>query len=361
MRSIKTRSNGLFRLFLKSPLVRFLPKSIYIILGSTTLMVVSFLSIIICFNRYYGGFCRIAISALYTRQELLKLYKEIDLTQYKEKFEVKTVDVVHNIQDLLATAVLKGDVSNVNTTAIYRFVLPLLTPYIQSPDTWLNTFTKILKIMNVTVIVNNPERIPKDGKLVVISNHLTLFDGLVLKYINQVRGPDNSSVLSVNYWGKYYNNEFKVHPNILSIVGWNGRLIPGGEDILVDRVNSGSALLIFPEGDLCRRKFKDGYMRVAMRSGASILPVLIEVEWPWWARAFHKVCPDLIITLLITFAFTLFKNKCITLTFGHPISNETLEKRRDQTYINSWGNIRYKQSVLDEDQKMIYSLNSKHI
>ena len=139
-----------------------------------------------------------------------------------------------------------------------------------------------LSALNITVSVENPEMVPKDGKYLLISNHRSIIDPPILEMALY-----NSALYGLWISKKeLYNSPFF------------GLFVRNGGSILLDRekrqmsgffadvkkgVSEGSSIFIFPEGtrnktDKPLGTFKDGSRIIAMKNRLPILPVYIQTH-----------------------------------------------------------------------------------
>jgi len=140
----------------------------------------------------------------------------------------------------------------------------------------------LLKKLNMSVTVLNPEKLPKDGNYLLISNHRSIVDPLIIEQAletTKVRG----------YWvakKELYNSFFF------------GTFTRNAGTILLDReassmsgffkdtkavVKEGHSIFIFPEGtrnkeDIPLSTFKEGARLIALKNRLPILPVFIKTH-----------------------------------------------------------------------------------
>ncbi len=131
-------------------------------------------------------------------------------------------------------------------------------------------FKLYLKLVH-RIKVEGYERLPRDiDKLIVISNHASLLDGIILWtyldidlriLVNRVRARE----LLLK---PFMQNSYTVQIDTMNPYSLKG---------VIDEVNRGTALLVFPEGRITRTgnlmKIYEGTGFVAYKTGAKILPV----------------------------------------------------------------------------------------
>ena len=141
---------------------------------------------------------------------------------------------------------------------------------------------KILSRLNIQIEVINKERIPHDGQYLLISNHRTIIDPLIVEIATK-----NSKIFG--HWiskKELYNSLFF------------GIFVRNGGSVLLDRdasqmsgffndvkecVKGGNSIYMFPEGtrnksDAPISQFKEGAQIIAKKNRLPILPVFIHAR-----------------------------------------------------------------------------------
>lgn len=138
--------------------------------------------------------------------------------------------------------------------------------------------TLIAKISNLQIKVENPEKLYRDGPIIVVSNHQSMFDIPVFY-----------SFLNIQFRWMAKASLFKI-----PVVGWamsgagyipvdRGERKKAMESLFyaADQVRSGKSVLIFPEGtrsteeDGTMLPFKKGGFILAKKAGVVIQPITI--------------------------------------------------------------------------------------
>ena len=140
----------------------------------------------------------------------------------------------------------------------------------------------LLKKLKIEVKVLNPEKVPSSGQYLLVSNHRSVIDPLIIELATQ-----NSTIFG--HWiskKELYNSFFF------------GLFVKNAGTILVDRdkasmagffsdikqcVKSGDSIYIFPEGTRNKSdkeigEFKDGSRIIAVKNRLDILPVYIKTN-----------------------------------------------------------------------------------
>jgi 1-acyl-sn-glycerol-3-phosphate acyltransferase len=118
------------------------------------------------------------------------------------------------------------------------------------------------------------EKVPKDGPLIIASNHVTYFDPfwVAVRIYRKVRFMAWDKIFHVPLAGSLFRwlGAFPVSLDNPEVSAYRKAL---------KILQQGEAVMIFPEGgrspDGSLLPFKDGAARLALRSGAAILPVVI--------------------------------------------------------------------------------------
>src|SRR5690349_5856189 len=156
-------------------------------------------------------------------------------------------------------------------TALFDRRLVLLTRFTcfwASLYTWLNPAWR--------VEVQGREKIRRDAAYVIVANHQSLLDILVLfrlfvhfKWVSKI---ENFRVPCIG-WNMSLNRYIKLQRGSRESVA---RMMRDCERTLAE----GSSVMIFPEGtrsrDGCLQAFKPGAFTIAQRARAAILPIVVE-------------------------------------------------------------------------------------
>ena len=299
------------------------------------------------------GICMIGL--LFTRADTLRVYRNVySPEEYKQKFDVTMIKALQNGVNFLEAAIFGETTENVITTDLTKFVAPLLLFMKQPTKQTTELLSKMFRILNFEITVRGLEKIPKDVPLIVIANHITPHDGfLIIPYVNEVRGQDNTVVLS-----RQFTPSLKTDPNIVGAVTWQGHLTNGTWNQLAERVTNGQALLFFPEGRLLANKFSDGYLRMAIQTNAWIQPVHLKMTFPKWIQYLNWILPHSIAELICALCtWRVYMNNRVEMVFGDPISpGSLLEDTGGQTYIDKRGKVRYLPAILNKHLGLVKGL-----
>ncbi|HVN98233.1 MAG TPA: AMP-binding protein [Syntrophorhabdaceae bacterium] len=124
------------------------------------------------------------------------------------------------------------------------------------------------------IVIEGFENVPKSfGKLIIISNHASLLDGLLIwTYIKlPLKIIVDRGVAKKRLFKPFMQNEYTVPIDAMN---------PYALKEVIDEVNRGTALLIFPEGRMTSTgnlmKIYEGTGFVAYKTGAHILPIYLD-------------------------------------------------------------------------------------
>ncbi|MFI2811678.1 MULTISPECIES: lysophospholipid acyltransferase family protein [Microbulbifer] len=166
------------------------------------------------------------------------------------------------------------------------------------------------------------ERIPRDGPLVIVSNHpLGSLDGLALiDMVARVRG-DVRAVASQLLW-----NIEPLRPYLLPVDNFNGRTRRADVEGIHRHLHRGGAVIVFPAGEVSRLtpkgvrdgRWNPGFVRFAARAGAPILPVQVRGRNSLWFYGLSMVNKPLSTLWLIR---EMFKqaSRSIDIRIGSPV------------------------------------------
>lgn len=141
---------------------------------------------------------------------------------------------------------------------------------------------KILTLLKLEVKVLNPEKIPQDGQYLLVSNHRSVIDPLIIEVVMQ-----HSSLFG------HWISKKELYNSLVF-----GLFVRNAGTILLDRkksqmsgffadiksaVKSGDSIYIFPEGTRNKSenelsKFKDGSQLIALKNRLDILPLYIKTN-----------------------------------------------------------------------------------
>lgn len=147
----------------------------------------------------------------------------------------------------------------------------------QVHETAMNWATRLVRLTGSKIDVVGLKHIPSDRSVVFVANHQSNFDiPLMLGYIDKPKGfiakAETKKLPIVGGWMSYMKCVFMDRKNPRAAL----KAIKSGIQIVKD----GHSIVIFPEGtrsaDGQLNEFKPGSFKLAMKSGAPIIPVTIK-------------------------------------------------------------------------------------
>ncbi|HEY9189321.1 MAG TPA: lysophospholipid acyltransferase family protein [Sulfurovum sp.] len=141
---------------------------------------------------------------------------------------------------------------------------------------------KILAKLNIKINIENPEKLPDNGQYLILSNHRSIIDPLVI----------DIALKNTNIFG-FWVSKKELYNSLFF-----GNAVRNGGAIRIDRkdskmgtffsdvkkaLNDGNSICIFPEGTRNKTpqellEFKDGFRFIALKNRISILPVYIQTN-----------------------------------------------------------------------------------
>ena len=142
----------------------------------------------------------------------------------------------------------------------------------------------VLRFSGCRVVVEHAERVPTDGSVMFVSNHVSLADAAVLL----AALPFDVRFVANHVFAQYPVLGAAIRAVSVSIVdrgSWRSRAECG--QTMTQALSSGRSLLVFPEGgtsdDGLLGPFRSGAFRAAARSGRPVVPVVV--------RGTRAMCP----------------------------------------------------------------------
>lgn len=171
------------------------------------------------------------------------------------------------------------------------------------------------------VRVYGKENIPADGAVLVLSNHQSLFDPILCQ--GWVRRPFYyvpRDTLFVGFWGWMIDSFYTIPINQEKAGIKSMRTI-------IDVLKQGHIVCLYPEGartfDGNIDEIKPGFGLLVRRSGATIVPMVIDGIFERWPRG--QKYPKL--------------GGRVGILYGEPISPETIKQTGEDVFVNEFNQI----------------------
>jgi 1-acyl-sn-glycerol-3-phosphate acyltransferase len=138
----------------------------------------------------------------------------------------------------------------------------------------------LVNLAGGTIVVDGESNVPKDGAVVFVSNHQGNFDiPILLGYISKPKAfISKIEVLKmpmIRSWMRLMQCAFMDRKDIRQSL----RTI----NAAAESIKKGYSMVIFPEGTRSKgsqmREFKAGSFKLALKAGASIVPVTVDGSW----------------------------------------------------------------------------------
>lgn len=139
-----------------------------------------------------------------------------------------------------------------------------------------------LSVLNITVAVANPEKIPKEGQYLLVSNHRSIIDPPIIEIALEGTGIfglwiSKKELYNSPFFGLFVRNAGSV------LLDREKSQMGGFFADIKKGVSDGNSVFIFPEGtrnktDKPIGEFKEGSRIIALKNRLPILPVFIKTD-----------------------------------------------------------------------------------
>jgi len=139
-----------------------------------------------------------------------------------------------------------------------------------------------LKTLNITVKIENEEKLPKDGKYLIIINHRSIIDPPIVEVALQetdIFGPwiSKKELYNSFFFGLFVRNAGSI------LLDREKSQMSGFFADIKEAVKRGESIFIFPEGtrnksDKALTHFKEGSRIIALKNRLPILPLYIKTN-----------------------------------------------------------------------------------
>jgi len=164
-------------------------------------------------------------------------------------------------------------------TNLYGFKLKNIVSYSKKKELRLQYAEQLLSKLNIQVKIKNIDKLPTDGQFLLISNHRSIIDPLIIEI----------ALKDTNIFGFWIaKEELSSSPFFATFVKNAGTILLNRENKSMSdvfkkikvAVNEGNSIFIFPEGTRNKEKtqlssFKNGTQVIALKNRLPILPIYI--------------------------------------------------------------------------------------
>lgn len=146
-----------------------------------------------------------------------------------------------------------------------------------------NEYAKTLfKKLNITLEIKNKEKIPQDGKYLLISNHKSIIDPLIVELALEQSNIYGHWIAKKELYNSFFFGLFTRNAGSILLDRESKNMSSFFKDVK-DVVKEGHSVFIFPEGtrnkeDTPISSFKEGARLIALKNRLPILPVYIKTN-----------------------------------------------------------------------------------
>ncbi len=147
-------------------------------------------------------------------------------------------------------------------------------------DLRLEYAKQLLEKLNISVEVINKEKIPQDGQYLVVSNHRSIIDPLIIEIALENSKINGFWVAKKELYNSFFFGTFTKNAGTVLLDRDASNMAPFFKDTK-EVVKQGHSLYIFPEGTRNKENtplssFKEGSRIVALKNRLPILPLYIK-------------------------------------------------------------------------------------
>lgn len=164
--------------------------------------------------------------------------------------------------------------------------------------------TKILSKLNISVKVINKEKLPQDGKYVLISNHRSIIDPLIVEMALKDTNVNGFWIAKKELYNSFFFGTFTRNAGSILLDRESSNMSSFFKNVK-EVVKDGHSILVFPEGTRNKENtplstFKEGSRIIALKNRLPILPVYIKSNAnEVLQEAINKGTKDLVIEIQI--------------------------------------------------------------
>ena len=162
----------------------------------------------------------------------------------------------------------------------------------------------LLAKLNITVEVINKDKLPQDGQYLLISNHKSIVDPLIIEMALKDTKINGFWIAKKELYNSFFFGTFTRNAGTVLLDRESSNMSPFFKDVK-EVVKTGNTICIFPEGsrnkeDTPISSFKEGSRLIALKNRLPILPVYIKTNANKVLKeAINKRTKDLVIQIEI--------------------------------------------------------------
>ena len=162
----------------------------------------------------------------------------------------------------------------------YGFKLTKITNSQEIFDLRLEYANLILDKLNISIEVTNKEKIPADGQFLLVSNHRSIIDPLIIELALKYTKVQGFWVAKKELYNSFFFGKFTRNAGTLLLDRDAANMAPFFKQTK-NIVKEGHSIFIFPEGTRNKENtplssFKEGSRIIALKNRLPILPVYIK-------------------------------------------------------------------------------------
>lgn len=138
---------------------------------------------------------------------------------------------------------------------------------------------RLLDKLNIKIKIINKTKLPKNGQYLLVSNHRTIIDPLIIEIATQDSSIFGHWIAKKELYNSLFFGKFTRNAGTILLDREASQMSTFFKDIK-ERTKDGDSIFIFPEGtrnksDLAISDFKEGSQIIAIKNRLNILPVYI--------------------------------------------------------------------------------------
>jgi 1-acyl-sn-glycerol-3-phosphate acyltransferase len=140
----------------------------------------------------------------------------------------------------------------------------------------------LLSRLNISVEVEGAEKIEQGGQYLVISNHRSIIDPLIVEMALKNKGINSLWIAKKELYNSFFFGTFTRNAGTILLDRGSKQMSSFFKDIKTN-IAQGYSICVFPEGtrskgDATLSEFKEGSQIIAMKNRLQILPVFIKTN-----------------------------------------------------------------------------------
>ena len=164
----------------------------------------------------------------------------------------------------------------------YGFKLKKVNTSKEKKDLRLEYSQTLLSKLNISIEVLNKENIPNDGQYLLVSNHRSIIDPLIIEIALKDSPIHGFWVSKKELYNSFFFGTFTRNADSILLDREASNMTPFFKESK-EVVENGNSIFIFPEGTRNKQNtplssFKDGARLIALKNRLPILPVFIKTN-----------------------------------------------------------------------------------